>query len=74
MPSDFYSEKCFFEMFINIQEVVKNDKCNIGLIGIKPVEPSDQYGYILKDKNGNSKFLEKPNIEKAKKLIEKGAF
>src|SRR5210317_61752 len=45
------------------------------VFGIKPTEPSDQYGYFLrKDKSIEvSKFIEKPNMQNAKKLLKKGA-
>ena len=48
---------------------------DIFIFGIKPKEPSDQYGYFLRDKNSNevSNFFEKPNKIIAKKLIKKGA-
>ncbi len=46
---------------------------NIFLFGIKPSSPSSQYGYILADKKSNkvSRFIEKPNINIAKKIIKK---
>ena len=45
--------------------------------GIKPTSPSDQFGYFISKKskkslNQVSKFLEKPNKQKAKKIISKG--
>ncbi|OUW73690.1 MAG: mannose-6-phosphate isomerase [Pelagibacteraceae bacterium TMED216] len=51
---------------------------NIFIFGAKPSFPSSQYGYFLlkKDKNTNkvSKFIEKPNISKAKAIIKKKAY
>ena len=49
-------------------------KKNIFIFGIKPNIPSSEYGYFLTKKNkGNinkvSKFIEKPNKNKAKKII-----
>ena len=54
-----------------------NDK-NIFIFGIKPTNPSSEYGYFLtkKIKNINkvSKFIEKPNILKAKQVIKKKGY
>ena len=52
---------------------------NIFIFGIKPNKLSDQFGYFTtkKDKNNLikvSKFIEKPNIKKAKKIIKKGGY
>tara|TARA_S200000501_G_scaffold332914_1_gene335952 strand:+ start:860 stop:2065 length:1206 start_codon:yes stop_codon:yes gene_type:complete len=52
---------------------------NIFIFGIKPKNPSSDYGYFytkkLKNKiNKVSKFIEKPNISKAKKVIKKKGY
>ena len=63
----------------SIENNVKNlnDK-NIFIFGIKPTNPSSEYGYFLtkKIKNINkvSKFIEKPNILKAKQVIKKKGY
>jgi len=49
---------------------------NIFIFGIKPSSPSTQYGYFLTKKtskgfNKVSKFVEKPNIHHARKIIRK---
>ncbi len=48
---------------------------DIFIFGIKPKEPSDQYGYFTRKKNSIevSNFIEKPNKQVAKKLIKKHA-
>ena len=48
---------------------------DIFIFGIKPKEPSDQYGYFLRKNNSIevSNFIEKPNKFVAKKLIKKKA-
>ncbi len=63
----------------SIKNNVKNlDDKNIFIFGIKPINPSSEYGYFLtkKIKNINkvSKFIEKPNILKAKQVIEKKGY
>ena len=63
----------------SIKNNVKNlDDKNIFIFGIKPTTPSSEYGYFLtkKIKNINkvSKFIEKPNILKAKQVIKKKGY
>jgi len=62
------------------KKISKNEKYltnyNIFIFGIKPKAPSNEYGYFLSKKyNGNLnrviKFIEKPDIKKAKKIIKK---
>ena len=52
---------------------------NIFIFGIKPTEPSNEYGYFLTKKiKGNInkviKFIEKPNKNKAKQIIKKKGY
>tara|TARA_B100000902_G_scaffold387587_1_gene431934 strand:+ start:37 stop:1239 length:1203 start_codon:yes stop_codon:yes gene_type:complete len=51
---------------------------NIFIFGIKPTMPSSEFGYFLtkniKGKNKVSKFVEKPKIAKAKKIISKKGY
>ena len=64
------------------RELIKNKKHltdkNIFIFGIKPNNPSDQFGYFLSKKNKKidkvTKFFEKPTSLKAKRIIKKGAF
>ena len=63
----------------SIKNNVNNlDDKNIFIFGIKPTNPSSEYGYFLtkKIKNINkvSKFIEKPNILKAKQVIKKKGY
>ena len=54
-----------------------NDR-NIFIFGIKPNSISDQFGYFITRKIRNlnqvSRFIEKPNSAKAKKIVEKGGY
>ena len=63
-----------------IKSIKKNikylTKDNIFIFGIKPTSPSSEYGYFLTKKmagnvNKVTKFIEKPNEEKAKLIIKK---
>ena len=76
LPSDHLIENK--NLFIKkIRENIKNlnDK-NIFLFGIKPTYPSSLYGYILPKKinsklNKVSNFIEKPNLNRAKRILKK---
>ena len=55
------------------------DEDNISIFGIKPNLPSSQYGYFLTKKTSKgfskvSKFIEKPNLDYAKKIIKKNGY
>ncbi len=67
-----------FNKEINKKKIFLTDN-NIFIFGIKPNIPSDQFGYFLTKKtnkflNKVSKFIEKPNITNAKKIINKGGY
>ncbi len=51
---------------------------NIFIFGIKPSNPSSEFGYFLSKRVSNkykvTKFIEKPNLKKAKKIIKKNAY
>ena len=64
----------------SIKNNIKNlDDKNIFIFGIKPTNPSSEYGYFLTKKikkniNKVSKFIEKPKILKAKLVIKKKGY
>jgi len=52
---------------------------NIFIFGIKPTSPTSEYGYFLTKKISRNitkvvKFIEKPNMHKAKKIIKKNGY
>ncbi|SVC07276.1 uncharacterized protein METZ01_LOCUS260130, partial [marine metagenome] len=52
---------------------------NIFIFGIKPTSPTSEYGYFLTKKisrniNKVVRFIEKPNMHKAKKIIKKNGY
>ena len=54
-------------------------KENIFIFGIKPSNPSSEYGYFVTKKVSNNidkvtKFIEKPNVKKAKLIIKKKGY
>ncbi len=66
-----------FNYGIQTNKKFLNEK-NIFIFGIKPKNPSDQFGYFLtknkKKHNYVYKFIEKPKKEKAKIIINKGGY
>ena len=78
-PADHLIEKTKqFNRSINLNKKYLN-KDNIFIFGIKPNSPSSQYGYFLTKKISKSlnrvvKFIEKPNIRNAKKIVKKKGY
>ncbi|HQS84757.1 MAG: mannose-1-phosphate guanylyltransferase/mannose-6-phosphate isomerase [Alphaproteobacteria bacterium 16-39-46] len=82
MPADHVIEKkdLFLERVILAQKAAQQES-KIILFGIPPRSPSSAYGYVTVEKSGNdvsqeiltiSKFLEKPSVQRAENLIERG--
>ena len=78
-PADHLIEKTNqFNKSINLNKKHLNED-NIFIFGIKPNSPSSQYGYFLTKKISKSlnkviKFIEKPNTNKAKKILKKKGY
>ena len=77
-PADHLIEKTSaFNKSINKNKKNLNNR-NIFIFGIKPTNPSSEYGYFLtkKIKNINkvTKFIEKPKLLKAKQVIKKNGY
>ncbi len=82
LPVDAYVEDSFFESLSELENVTKNSNALIALMGVQPTFPSEQFGYIVPVPNNLaqpssyirvSHFLEKPNQDRAKKLIDQNA-
>ena len=79
LSSDHFIEKTNqFYKSIKIHEKYLNES-NIFIFGIKPLATSSEFGYFLSKKVIKkiykvTKFIEKPNISKAKKIIKKKAY
>jgi mannose-1-phosphate guanylyltransferase len=79
LPVDSFVEDCFFNHIRNLEDVVEQSHADLALIGVKPNYPSEKYGYIIPSKTITGEFyhvdqfIEKPNQEAAKKLLDKGA-
>lgn len=76
-PIDPYVHDEYFEQIAELADLVEKNEVNLALLGIKPSEPSEKYGYIIPEKKSAfssvSTFKEKPDKETAKKYIESGA-
>ena len=79
LPADHLIEKTNeFNKALTLNAKHLNEK-NIFVFGIKPQFPSSQYGYFIPKKKSNAinivnKFIEKPNIKKAKQIIKKKGY
>ena len=82
LPVDAYVEDSFFESLSELENVAKNSNALIALMGVQPTFPSEQFGYIVPVPNNLaqpssyirvSHFLEKPDQDTAKKLIDQNA-
>ncbi len=77
MPCDSYVEDEYFKTILEMSNALSNNAVDLVLMGIKPVYPSSKYGYIIPEQGEKIKrvlrFIEKPDIHNAKKLLESGA-
>ncbi|MBE6753057.1 MAG: cupin domain-containing protein [Ruminococcaceae bacterium] len=84
MPVDPYTELGFFRTFADMEKAVQSDCAELVLMGIRPAFASPKYGYMTYECDGDSfltpsvprkvtGFVEKPEPERAEKLIEEGA-
>ena len=81
MPCDPFTEAGYFETIGRIVKCVEADVAELVLMGITPTYPSEKYGYVVpvtdhlmaEGSMAVSKFTEKPNVERAKELLEMGA-
>lgn len=79
LPVDPYTENTYFETLIKMDKVIKEGYSDLTLMGIEPTYPSEKYGYIICEKTNTEvknvlKFQEKPTLEKAKELLNEGAY
>ncbi|NEW04780.1 cupin domain-containing protein [Paenibacillus sp. SYP-B3998] len=81
LPVDTYVETAFFQLLHKFPPVLSHSQADLALLGTSPKHPSSQYGYIvpippIDNKHGYlsvSQFVEKPDEENAKLLIDRNA-
>lgn len=76
LPADTYVDTAFFRLLHRFPDVLGRSKAELALLGTKPVQPSDQFGYIvpaLPKADGEyafvRRFIEKPNKRTARRLM-----
>lgn len=72
-PVDPYVEEGYFKCLSDMCDAAQNGSENLVLMGIKPIYPSEKYGYI-KPNDTSWEFTEKPDKAKAEEYIAQGAF
>lgn len=81
-PADMFVGEDYFSRFKLLPKILRDAKADLALLGTKPTNPSEQYGYILPDQNKSkvsleyykvSSFLEKPETGRAKVLMGQNA-
>ena len=79
LPVDPYVEDSFFEGVKELENALKQSKAEFALMGVTPTYPSEKYGYIVPEFQGNDLyakvgcFKEKPSEEGARELIKQGS-
>ncbi len=74
LPVDPYTERKYFETVKQLENVVKETKAEVGLLGVVPTYPATKYGYILPGEECREYievkgFVEKPTEERAEELL-----
>ncbi len=83
LPVDHDVEDHFYQVIWGMEKVVEETSADISLIGVRPMKPSEKYGYIVPGQKedavyGNeyfpvARFIEKPSMEEAIELIKEEA-
>ena len=80
LPVDPCAEEAYFKTLLRMEAVLQKGEDDIVLMGIEPTYPSEKYGYIVPQgevaEDGSRKvkhFTEKPDLERAKRLLAAGA-
>ena len=80
MPVDAYVDEEYFQSIQKMDRAVQTDAADMVLMGIRPTYPAAKYGYIVPKMGQTSElmrvshFVEKPSVEQAKGLLDRGAF
>lgn len=81
MPCDVFTENGYFDAIARMASAAQSQEAELVLMGVRPTCPSDKYGYIIPSgeksgvlSSGVSRFIEKPDLNHAEKLLEEGAY
>ncbi|RKP53246.1 cupin domain-containing protein [Cohnella endophytica] len=81
LPVDPYVEASFFDKIRELESTIEQTGADIALIGVKPLHPSEKYGYIVPEEQEENAeahmkvkfFKEKPSESLAQSLIQQNA-
>lgn len=80
LPVDSYTENHFYSRLKELEQLSAESDYEMILVGVKPIHPSEKYGYIVPDGEigmGSCKrvkmFVEKPQKQRAQTLMEENA-
>ncbi|TVY01121.1 sugar phosphate nucleotidyltransferase [Cohnella terricola] len=81
LPVDPYVDVDFFEKVIELEDMLQETGADLALIGVKPLHPSEKYGYIVPEEQREHAqshmnvnfFKEKPSELQAHELIQQNA-
>lgn len=76
-PIDPYVDNTYYELVMQLEELVCRGEANLTLMGSEPTYPSEKYGYIIPENynrvSGVKEFREKPDTETAKEYLKQRA-
>lgn len=77
-PVDPYVDAAYFQMFGRLDRAVREGNHELYLLGVEPGFPTEKYGYIVPEAISSGVadvkcFVEKPEMQKAQRLIGEGA-
>ena len=80
MPCDVFTDDGYFCTLARMAQEVGADVAELVLMGIRPTAPSTKFGYVVPEREISDNcylvkgFTEKPNMDRAEKLISQNAF
>ena len=77
-PVDPYVDNSYFDCFHELEKMVREGSYGLNLMGVEPTYPSEKYGYIIPENAQHisrvDAFKEKPDLETARRYIQKNNF
>ncbi|NOG29146.1 sugar phosphate nucleotidyltransferase [Lysinibacillus fusiformis] len=77
VSADTYTDLSFYEKIIVLSHLIKKKKISMGLVGVKPSMATSKFGYMVPKTKDDlftiEKFVEKPELNIAEELVNKGA-
>lgn len=79
LPVDTYAEQAYFDKLNEMESALRDSGAKICLLCVHPTYPSEKYGYVTGRPEPDKcfgrveRYMEKPGLEQARKLVEDGA-